>query len=121
MEIYSRSENEQKELILENPEPGTVVIEKLSDESLYTFYLNANREVENTTKPVKFTIFEDSNISTDNLVGFTYEQCYSCYDFKGSLTVPALVHYAKKLSNFSEKTSVHVGYDDKMTKALYFI
>lgn len=106
---------------LENPEPGTVVIEKLSDESFYSFYLNANREMNNTTKPVKFIIFEDSNISTDNLVGFTYEQCYNYFDFKGSLRVPAFVEYARKLSSFSEKTSVLIGYDDKMTKALYFI
>jgi hypothetical protein len=28
IEVYSRAESEQKDLRLENPEPGTVIIEK---------------------------------------------------------------------------------------------
>jgi hypothetical protein len=60
-------------------------------------------------------------IGIENLINYTYEQCYNYYSYKGAVKNPAFVQYARKLANFSEKTSVEVGYEDRMTKILYFL
>jgi hypothetical protein len=66
--------------------------------------LNASRDAENTTIPVKFTVVESAGVSSENLIGFTYEQCYNYFNYKGALKIPAFSQYARKLGTFSEKT-----------------
>jgi hypothetical protein len=68
-----------------------------------------------------FTVFETACVSSEDLIGFTYEQCYNYFNYKGALKVPAYIQYARKLANFSETTTAQIGFDDKMTRSLYFL
>lgn len=60
-------------------------------------------------------------MSAENLIGLTYEECYNYYNVKGAVRVPACLEYARKLGRFSEKTEVQLGYEERLSRSLYFI
>lgn len=72
VEVYSRSEDENKDFMIENPEAGTVVLERHEDGSNFDFYLNSNKSLKQSNRPIKFTAGETPNLTADNLVTFTY-------------------------------------------------
>lgn len=55
-----------------------------------------------TSTPTQYIVaYDSSKISQEELVQFTYEQCYNYYNWQGSVKVPACLQCANKLSKLA--------------------
>lgn len=87
----------QTELV--NPNSGSVMIDSLSSENLYDFHLAAQYVSQGTCTPTLFRVaYDNSKMSQEALISFTFEQCFNYYNWEGAIKVPACLQYANKLS-----------------------
>ena len=85
-----------------NPEPGSVVVEEMSVDDRFDFHLVAQKVTQGTSTPSHYVVaYDSSKIPQEDLVRFTYEQCYNYYNWQGSVKVPAWLQCANKLSKLA--------------------
>ena len=85
-----------------NPEPGSVVVEEMSVDDRFDFHLVAQKVTQGTSTPSHYVVaYDSSKIPQEDLVRFTYEQCYNYYNWQGSVKVPACLQCANKLSKLA--------------------
>lgn len=74
----------------------------MSVDDRFDFHLAAQRVTEGTCTPTHYVIGVDtSRIPQEDLIQFTYEQCYNYYNWQGSVKVPAGLQCANKLSKLA--------------------
>jgi aubergine-like protein len=85
-----------------NPDPGSVVVEEMSIDDRFDFHLVAQRVTQGTSTPSHYVVvYDSSKIPQEDLIRFTYEQCYNYYNWQGSVKVPACLQCANKLSKLA--------------------
>lgn len=68
--------------MLSNPDPGSVIIEDMSIDNAFDFHLVAQKVNQGTATPTHYIVgYDSSNIPQEDLVRFTYEQCYNYYNW----------------------------------------
>lgn len=84
---------------VENPNSGTVVMDELTVNENFDFFLAAQRVTEGTCTPTHYQIVHNtSKISIEDFSQFTYEQCFNYYNWTGAVKVPATMQCANKLA-----------------------
>lgn len=85
-----------------NPDPGSVIVSQLSTDDAFDFHLVSQKVTQGTSTPTQYIVaYDSSKISQEELIQFTYEQCYNYYNWQGSVKVPACLQCANKLSKLA--------------------
>ena len=92
--FYSMDQNN-----INNPVSGSVIIDSLSTDKTYTFYLAAQQVTQGTCTPTLYKVVHDtSKMPREALVNFSFEQCFNYYNWEGAVRVPACLQCANKLA-----------------------
>ena len=88
-----------KNLAFQNPEPGSIIFEELS-EGYKEFHLASASVREGTCTPVSFKIAYETheNFPLEAIADLTYNQTYGYFNWTGSVRVPAPLQNANKLA-----------------------
>lgn len=99
---------------LVNPQPGSVVIDEMSVDDRFDFHLVAQKVNQGTCTPSQYVVgYDSSNIPQEDLIQFTYEQCYNYYNWQGSVKVPATLQCANKLSKLAGESMLREFIEDE--------
>lgn len=87
----------QKQNIV-NPAFGTLINSKVVGKN-YDFYMIAQHCNKGTVKPVHYEVlYNESHLEEGVLQEFIYGQCFNYMNWSGSVRVPGVMQYARKLS-----------------------
>ena len=105
----------------ENPPPGTVVDDVVTDPSKYDFFIVSQYVREGTVTPTGYNIIEDTlGLDADKIQRLTYKLCHMYFNWSGTVRVPAPCQYAHKLA-FLVSQSIHQSPDTSLETLLYFL
>lgn len=109
-----------------NPEPGSIVVEEMSVDDRFDFHLVAQKVTQGTSTPSHYiVVYDSSSIPQEDLIRFTYDQCYNYYNWQGSVKVPACLQCANKLSKLAgesiQKHFVELGGNAPVNETYYFL
>lgn len=92
-------EGKGKNIEFFNPQPGSIIFEDLS-QGYKEFHLASASVREGTCTPVSFKVGYENKpeFPFEAISELTYNQCYSYYNWTGSVRVPATLQYANKLA-----------------------
>jgi len=103
-----------------NPMPGTLVNSEAVGKG-FEFYLIAQQSRKGAVKPTFYrVIYSDSALEEGLLEELIFAQCFNYMNWLGSIKVPAVMQYAKKLGTLVG-TQVQQKSVDDMKNQLYFI
>ena len=92
---YISSKSEERK----NPPSGSVILEAMSRNNAYDFYLTAQFVTQGSCTPTHYIVaYNKGKIPQEALVEFTYEQCFNYFNWAGAVRVPACLQYSEKLS-----------------------
>ena len=87
---------------LANPISGSFITDDIDKSN--TFQLVPQFVNSGTATPTKFTVMnENSGISNEALISYTYEQSFNYYNWEGAVRVPAVLQYANELAKFASE------------------
>lgn len=94
----------------------------MSVDDRFDFHLVAQKVTQGTSTPTHYIVaYDSSRIPQEDLVRFTYEQCYNYYNWQGSVKVPSCLQYANKLSKLAGESIQKPFVDSKLSDSLYFL
>lgn len=115
---------------MNNPEPGTIVDNSISNPNYDEFYMVSQKTKQGTSVPTHYSIcYNTTSISIDELQEMTYRLCYTYFNVSGSIRVPSLLQYATRFSTLmgdltkeskSKEVNIHKILAEN-TKTLYYI
>lgn len=83
----------------QNPLPGTVVDQGITDKDVFEFYLVSVAARQGMTTPTRYTVVYDSiGASPDQLEHLTYKLCFTYYNVSGAIKEPSVIRYAHRLA-----------------------
>ncbi|XP_014216976.1 piwi-like protein Siwi [Copidosoma floridanum] len=104
-----------------NPVPGTVVDDVITDPLKYDFFIVSQNVKQGTVSPTAYNVIEDSTgLSPDHLQFITYKLCHMYFNFNGTVRVPAPCQYAHKLALFISQTLRQPAHTN-LQSLLYFL
>ena len=104
-----------------NPQSGLLVNSEAVGKG-FEFYLIAQQCNKGTVKPTFYkVIYNDSNIDEGLVEELIYSQCFNYMNWTGSIKVPSVMQYAKKLSMFAGQYLGEECVGENMLGNLYFI
>ena len=109
---------------LYNPEPGSIIVDDLSMDGRFDFHLVAQKVNQGTSTPTHYVVaYDTSQIPQQDLIRFTYEQCYNSYNWQGSVKVPSCLQAANKLSKLAGESIQQPFVDQKnpISQSFYFL
>lgn len=84
---------------LNNPQPGTIVQEKITTPQYPTFFLVAPISRQGCVSPTCYKIIYDSSkLSLDKIQCLTYKLCHLYFNWSGTVAVPSPSQYSHKLA-----------------------
>ncbi|XP_014210002.1 piwi-like protein Siwi isoform X2 [Copidosoma floridanum] len=105
----------------QNPKPGTVVDDVITDPSKYDFFIVAQQVNQGTVTPTAYNVIEDSlGLEVDKIQRLTYKLCHMYFNWSGTVRVPAPCQYAHKLA-FLVSQAVHQQPSTYLETLLYFL
>ena len=105
----------------QNPPPGTIVDDVVTDPSKFDFFIVSQHVTQGTVTPTAYNIIEDScGLEVDKLQRLTYKLCHMYFNWSGTVRVPAPCQYAHKLA-FLVSQAVHQAPSTKLETLLYFL
>lgn len=113
----------------QNPLPGTVVDQAITDKDVYEFYLVSVAARQGMTTPTRYTVVYDTiGGSPHQIEHLTYKLCYTYYNVSGAIKEPSVIRYAHRLAALVGERGgrghappqPHPGFEQK-DPALYFI
>jgi aubergine-like protein len=99
----------------ENPDPGLLVINSMTDPEIFEFYLQPQKVNQGTATPTNFHVAFGNMACPEIIPKLTYDLCYLYCNWRGPVRVPAPLKYAEKLA----KTSLKI--NDKIKNTLCYI
>eukprot|EP00092_Neocalanus_flemingeri_P023728 GFUD01025735.1.p1 GENE.GFUD01025735.1~~GFUD01025735.1.p1 ORF type:complete len:750 (+),score=193.64 GFUD01025735.1:69-2318(+) len=104
-----------------NPHSGTVVDNVVTVPGRYEFFLVSQSVREGTVNPTSYTVVKDtSGLRPEQLQLLTYKLTHLCYNWPGTIRVPAVCQYASELA-FLVAKSLHEIPPDGLEDSLYFL
>lgn len=113
----------------QNPLPGTVIDQGITDRDAYEFYLVSTCAKQGMASPTRYTILYDTVKETpDKIELLTYKLCYTYYNVSGAIKEPSVIRYAHRLAALvgerggknRDPPTVHAEFENK-EPTLYFI
>ena len=87
---------------VKNPNSGSIIMEESETNPYFNFYLAAQYVTEGTCTPTHYkVIHSNGKMPEEALMMFTYEQCFSYYNWSGAIRVPAPLQSASKLARLA--------------------
>lgn len=99
----------------ENPDPGLLVINSMTDPDIFEFYLQPQKVNQGTATPTNFHVAFGNMSCPEIIPKLSYDLCYLYCNWRGPVRVPAPLKYAEKLA----KTSLKM--NDKIKNTLCYI
>lgn len=123
-----------------NPKPGTIVDRVVTSHeyceyvlapnlfcivylpfSSFSFFLVAQNVGQGTVTPTHYTILVNSTgLSTDRIQILTFKMCHLYFNWSGTVRIPAVSQYAKKLA-FMTNQSLQRAVHEDLRETLYFL
>ncbi|XP_017884838.1 piwi-like protein Siwi [Ceratina calcarata] len=104
-----------------NPPPGTVVDDVVTNPLRYDFFIIPQSVRQGTVSPTAFNVIADTTGWTpDQIQRMTYKMCHMYYNWSGTVKVPATCQYAHKLA-FLVAQFIHRPPDTRLENLLYFL
>ena len=122
--FYAGEQNQQNKFVprVSNPNSGSVLVEALSKDESYDFYLAAQLVTQGTCTPTHYTIaYNKSKVPQEALITFTYEQCFNYYNWEGAVRVPACLQCADKLAKLVGESIQQDIVESEDSKRHYFL
>jgi aubergine-like protein len=92
----------------DNPDPGLLVFNSLTDPAIFEFYLQPQKVTQGTATPTNFHV-AFGNLNCPELIPkLTYDLCYIYSNWRGPVRVPAPLKYAEKLAKTIPKLNSKV-------------
>jgi len=105
----------------ENPPPGTIFDTTLTKPERWDFFLVAQNGRQGTVSPTNYNVLYDSNnLNADKIQRLTFKQCHLFYNWSGTVAVPAVCQYARKLAEFTA-IALKAEAKQRLTTQLYFL
>ncbi|XP_008216870.1 piwi-like protein Siwi isoform X2 [Nasonia vitripennis] len=105
----------------QNPPPGTVIDDVITDPTRYDFMIISQHVTQGTVTPTAYNIIYDTcGMDADKLQRLTYKLCHMYFNWSGTVRVPAPCQYAHKLA-FLVAQAVHQSPDVMLETLLYFL
>lgn len=94
---YSSKDN------FENPEPGLLVAERISDLDVFEFFIQPQKVNSGSATPTCFHVAYGDLNCPEIIPKLTYDLCYLYCNWRGPVRIPAPLKYAEKLSKTMSK------------------
>lgn len=105
----------------DNPKPGTVVDDVITQPEKYDFFLVSQSVRQGTVTPTSYNvIYDTTGLKPDIMQKLTYKMTHMYYNCSATVRVPAQVQYAHKLA-FLVGQSIHQCPSVDMNSFLYFL
>ncbi|XP_014208216.1 piwi-like protein Siwi [Copidosoma floridanum] len=105
----------------QNPVPGTVVDDVITDPLKYDFFIVSQSVKQGTVSPTSYNVIADNTgLSPDHMQLITYRLCHMYYNFNGTVRVPSVCQYAHKLAMFMSQT-LRQPANPNLQNLLYFL
>ncbi|CAH0581309.1 unnamed protein product [Chrysodeixis includens] len=105
----------------ENPRPGTVIDDVVTQPERYDFYLVSQNVRDGTISPTSYNVIEDTTgMHPDRLQWLTYKLTHLYFNCSSHIRVPAVCQYAHKLA-FLAANSLHNSPHYTLNDTLYFL
>ncbi|XP_063893516.1 piwi-like protein Siwi isoform X1 [Helicoverpa armigera] len=105
----------------ENPRPGTVIDDVVTQPERYDFYLVSQNVREGTISPTSYNIIEDTTgLHPDRMQWLTYKLTHLYFNCSSQVRVPSVCQYAHKLA-FLAANSLHSQPHYTLSDTLYFL
>ncbi|XP_072456841.1 piwi-like protein 1 [Notamacropus eugenii] len=106
---------------LVNPNAGTVIDGEVTRPEWYDFFIISQSVKAGSVTPTHYNvIFDNTDLSPDQIQCLTYKLCYMYYNWTGVIRVPAPCQYAHKLA-FLVGQSIHKHPSKKLSDQLYYL
>lgn len=104
-----------------NPSSGTIITSEAVGRS-FEFYLIAQQCNRGTVRPTYYKVaYTDSSIEEGMIEELIYSQCFNYMNWTGSIKVPGILQYAKKLGMFVGQYYNESEHCKDLDKNLYYI
>lgn len=104
-----------------NPAHGTLINSKVVGNN-YDFYMISQQCNRGTVKPIHYeVVYTDSAMEEGVLQEFIYSQCFNYMNWSGSIRVPGVLQYAKKLSKLASEHLNRSFDNSSINDSLFFI
>ena len=105
----------------QNPSPGTVVDDVVTDPTKYDFFIVSQHVTQGTVTPTAYNvIYDTSDMNPERIQRLTYKLCHMYFNWSGTVRVPAPCQYAHKLA-FLVAQAVHQPPSIILETLLYFL
>jgi hypothetical protein len=94
----------------DNPSPGLLVIDEITDPDLFEFYIQPQQVTGGTATPTSYHVAFGNMNEPSFIPKFTYDLCYLYPNWQGAVRVPGVLKNAEKLSKMTAKytkTEIH--------------
>lgn len=104
-----------------NPVPGTIVDDVITDPMKYDFFIVSQQVRQGTVTPTSYNILDsDLGLDPDKMQRLTFKLTHMYFNCSNTVRVPAPCHYAHKLA-FLISRYVHKAPDNHLQNMLYFL
>ncbi|OAD55711.1 Protein piwi, partial [Eufriesea mexicana] len=104
-----------------NPPPGTVVDDVITNPLKYDFFIISQSVRQGTVSPCAYSVIADTTgWKADQMQRLTYKLCHMYYNWSGTIKVPAPCQYAHKLAFFVAQF-IRRPPSTKMENLLYYL
>lgn len=104
-----------------NPSSGTLVTNEAVGKN-FEFYLIAQQCNRGTVKPTFYKVaYTDTVLDEGVIEELIYSQCFNYMNWTGSIKVPSIMQYAKKLGAFVSQYHNKESKIEQLQKNLYYI
>ncbi|KAK0175566.1 hypothetical protein PV327_009306 [Microctonus hyperodae] len=104
-----------------NPPPGTIVDDVVTNPNRYDFFIVAQHVGQGSVSPTAYNVIDDnSDIGVDVLQQTTFKLTHMYFNWSGTVRVPAPCQYAHKLA-FLVSQSIHRKPSTHLDTLLYFL
>ncbi|XP_043469025.1 piwi-like protein Siwi isoform X2 [Leptopilina heterotoma] len=119
--IVTKRINSRYFLRQQNPNPGTVVDDVITDPDKYDFFMVSAKANVGTITPTYYNVIIDENkLRPEMLQRFTFKLTHLYFNTSKTVRVPAPCHYAHKLA-FLVSQFIHQTPSEKLAELLYFL
>ena len=80
-----------------NPNGGLVIINRVTQKDRFDFFMIAQKVTQGCATPTHyFSIFNDTELTGDEIYSLTYYQTFNYFNWQGPVRVPSVCKYAEK-------------------------
>ena len=104
-----------------NPAPGTVVDDVITNPNQFDFFIVSQSTNQGTVAPTSYNVLDNSsNLTPNEIHKLSYKLCHMYYNYFGTVRVPAPCQYAHKLAFLVSQSLKNLPHPN-LRNTLYFL